>query len=189
VHARTALPSLDGCGARKFKTMRRCVAAAVIARQKNRCRRQRPPAARKLPRRVARVYAQRKEAWYVRVRRRWAPQEQGRVRDGGLKDFAEPRFVRGLRFVPLLVSGRRERYAKDHCANGSCGAPRERGGLPSGCPGPSACGIAVPLAGAPLAPAGRHRCSGDSSPRHGSRRSRSRSDRAAPRGGRCHHQC
>ena len=126
--------------------MRRCVAAAVIARQKNRCRRQRPPAARKLPRRVARVYAQRKEAWYVRVRRRWAPQEQGRVRDGGLKDFAEPRFVRGLRFVPLLVSGRRERYAKDHCANGSCGAPRERGGLPSGCPGPSACGIAVPLA-------------------------------------------
>ena len=54
------------------------------------------------------------------------------MRDGGLKDFAEPRFMRGLRFVPLLVSGRRERYAKDHCANGSSGAPRERGGLPSG---------------------------------------------------------
>ena len=39
--------------------------------------------------------------------------------------------------------------------------------------------------GAPLAPAGRDRCSGGASPRHGSRRSRSHSDRAAPLGGRC----
>ena len=59
--------------------------------------------------------------------------------NGGLKDFAEHRFVRGLRFVPLLVSGRRERYAKDHCANGSCSAPRERGGAaPVAAPAPAA---------------------------------------------------
>ena len=79
-----------------------------------------------------------------------------------------------------LVPGRAERYAKHRCAKERCPRRNAEAALLPGA-GWHCCASGRRTIG----PSGRDRCSGDSSPRHGARRSRSRSDRAAPLGERC----